>query len=67
MLANLEDMPPVPGVTVDEARLADVCARYGIARLRVFGSVARGTAAPLAPYATVATGHESSVDIATKD
>ena len=39
-------MPPVPGVTIDEARLADVCARYGIARLRVFGSVARGTASP---------------------
>jgi predicted nucleotidyltransferase len=37
-------MPTVPGLTVDEARLADVCARYGIARLRVFGSVARGTA-----------------------
>jgi hypothetical protein len=45
-IANLEDMPPVPGVTVDEARLADVCARYGIARLSVFGSVARGTATP---------------------
>jgi len=39
-------MPPVPGVTIDEARLADVCARYGIARLRAFGSVARGTASP---------------------
>ena len=37
-------MPQLPGVTVDEARLADVCARYGIARLLVFGSVARGTA-----------------------
>src|SRR4051812_41695709 len=42
-IANLEDISPVPDVTVDEARLADVCARYGIARLRVFGSVARGT------------------------
>lgn len=39
-------MPPVPGVKVDEARLSDVCARYGIARLHVFGSVARGTASP---------------------
>lgn len=39
-------MPQLPGVTVDEARLADVCARYGIARLLVFGSVARGTATP---------------------
>ena len=34
------------GVTVDEVRLAAVCARYGIARLMTFGSVARGTAAP---------------------
>jgi uncharacterized protein len=41
-------MPQLPGVTVDEARLADVCARYGIARLLVFGSVARGTAPPTA-------------------
>ncbi|MFP5345977.1 MAG: nucleotidyltransferase family protein [Actinomycetes bacterium] len=39
-------MPEVAGVTVDEARLAEVCSRYGIARLRVFGSVARGTATP---------------------
>jgi predicted nucleotidyltransferase len=39
-------MLAVPGVTVDEARLAAVCARYGIARLHVFGSVARGTAIP---------------------
>ena len=34
------------GVTVDEMRLADVCARYGIAQLMIFGSVARGTAEP---------------------
>ena len=34
------------GVTVDEVRLAAVCARYGIARLMIFGSVARGTAEP---------------------
>ena len=34
----------VAGVTVDDARLAAVCARYGVARLMVFGSVARGTA-----------------------
>jgi uncharacterized protein len=39
-------MPQLPGVTVDEARLAEVCARYGVARLLVFGSVARGTATP---------------------
>jgi uncharacterized protein len=36
----------VAGVTVDEARLAAVCARYGVARLMIFGSVARGTAQP---------------------
>ena len=34
------------GVTVDEARLAAVCAGYGVARLMIFGSVARGTAEP---------------------
>lgn len=34
------------GVMVDEVRLAAVCARYGIARLMTFGSVARGTADP---------------------
>ena len=34
------------GVTVDEARLAAVCAQYGVARLMIFGSVARGTAEP---------------------
>ena len=34
----------VAGVTVNDARLAAVCARYGVARLMVFGSVARGTA-----------------------
>ena len=39
-------MPQLPGVTVEEARLAEVCARYGIARLLVFGSVVRGTATP---------------------
>ena len=45
-IANLHHMTTVPGVTVDEARLAAVCARYGIARLSIFGSVARGTATP---------------------
>ena len=34
------------GVTVNEVRLAAVCALYGIARLMIFGSVARGTADP---------------------
>ena len=36
----------VAGVTVDEVRLAAICTRYGIARLMIFGSVARGTAEP---------------------
>ena len=36
----------VASVTVDEVRLAVVCARYGVARLMIFGSVARGTAEP---------------------
>ena len=36
----------IPGVEVDEARLADICARYGIAELQIFGSQARGTASP---------------------
>ena len=34
------------GVEVDERRLADICDRYGIAELQVFGSQARGTAGP---------------------
>jgi predicted nucleotidyltransferase len=36
----------VAGVAVDEVRLAAACQRYGIARLMIFGSVARGTAGP---------------------
>jgi len=39
-------MSQVPGVALNEASLAEVCERYGIARLLVFGSVARGTAGP---------------------
>ncbi len=39
-------MSQVPGVALDEAGLAEVCERYGIARRLVFGSVARGTASP---------------------
>lgn len=31
-----------PGVYVDAERLREVCGRYGIARLEVFGSVGRG-------------------------
>lgn len=40
------------GLTVDQQCLAEVCRRYGIARLMVFGSVARGTA-----------GTDSAVDV----
>ena len=36
----------IPGAEVDEARLAAVCDRYGIAELEVFGSRVRGTARP---------------------
>jgi len=36
----------VKGVEVDDAALAAVCDRYGIAELTVFGSQARGTARP---------------------
>ena len=34
------------GAEVDEARLAAICDRYGIAELKIFGSQARGTAQP---------------------
>jgi predicted nucleotidyltransferase len=36
----------IPGVEVDEQRLADIAGRYGIAELKVFGSGATGTAGP---------------------
>src|SRR5260370_41872497 len=36
----------IPGVEVNERRLADICDRYGIAELQIFGSQARGTAGP---------------------
>lgn len=36
----------VPGVDVDEARLAEICDGYGIAGLKVFGSRVRGTERP---------------------
>jgi uncharacterized protein len=36
----------IVGQGVDEGRLAAVCQRYGVARLLVFGSTARGTAEP---------------------
>lgn len=34
----------IAGTVVYRARLADVCERYGVAELSVFGSVARGEA-----------------------
>ena len=34
----------VPEFAVDEDRLREVCARYGVSRLEVFGSVSRGDA-----------------------
>ncbi len=36
----------VEGIEVDEATLAAICDRYGIAELIMFGSQARGTARP---------------------
>ncbi len=36
----------IGGHAVDVARLEDICTRYGIAELSVFGSVARGDATP---------------------
>ena len=36
----------IPGVDVDERRLAEICDRYGIAELQIFGSQARGTSGP---------------------
>ena len=36
----------IAGSEVDEKRLADICDRYGIAKLEVFGSQARGAARP---------------------
>ena len=36
----------VPGLEVDAERIAEICGRYGIARLDVFGSVGRGEATP---------------------
>lgn len=39
-------MTSVAGVDVDERRLAELCDRYGIAELELFGSSARGEAGP---------------------
>lgn len=35
-----------PELDVDAAKLRDVCGRYGVSRLEVFGSVGRGEAGP---------------------
>jgi hypothetical protein len=40
------DFMTVPGLEVDTDRIAEICRRYGLARLEVFGSVARGAAKP---------------------
>jgi predicted nucleotidyltransferase len=34
----------VPGLAVDGERLRELCTRYGVSRLEVFGSVGRGEA-----------------------
>jgi predicted nucleotidyltransferase len=39
-------VPPQLDLHIDRDRLDDVCRRYGIARLDVFGSVSRGEAGP---------------------
>lgn len=36
----------VPELAVDAEQLAEVCRRYGVSRLDVFGSVSRGEAGP---------------------
>jgi uncharacterized protein len=45
-LLALTTMVIIPDVDIEERRLADICDRYGIAELLVFGSQARGTAGP---------------------
>lgn len=44
-MATVSEMT-IDGQPVDRARLADVCERYGVAELLVFGSTARGDAGP---------------------
>lgn len=36
----------MPGFAVDLERLRDICSRYGVSRLEVFGSVSRGEESP---------------------
>ena len=45
-LVSLSSTIRADGQAVDPARIAEICRRYGIAELAVFGSVARGDAAP---------------------
>jgi hypothetical protein len=61
----------VPGLDVDVERIAEICRRYGVARLDVFGSVSRGCAAPdsdvdvlyeLVPGARLGWGIEALAD-----
>ena len=49
-----------PDIDVDDQALADVCDRYGIAELRVFGSRARGTAGPGSRVDTREIGDDSA-------
>jgi uncharacterized protein len=44
-MGNMASAPVLPdGLSVDVARLVEVCRRYGVEELAVFGSVARGEA-----------------------
>jgi predicted nucleotidyltransferase len=65
------DFVTVPGLEVDVERIAEICRRYGVARLDVFGSVSRGAATPdsdvdvlyeLAPGARLGWGIEALAD-----
>ena len=59
-------MISVAGVEVDERRLAELCDRYGIAELKVFGSSARGEAGPASDIDilyTVSTGRRLGWEI----
>lgn len=44
-MVSMAATPTVPtDLVVDQERLAEICARYGVVELSVFGSVARGEA-----------------------
>jgi uncharacterized protein len=56
----------IDGRRVDEARLAEVCGRYGVAELSVFGSAARGettTASDVDVLYVLAPGAKLGFDI----